>query len=256
MEDKPVQPTEGIHKKQTEKPKLSLADQKTHAETKLVLEKIKTERNSRNPGSLEQLKSFLPAIVTLVSIAAAMLAFWGDLQKYLAYKEAEEIRKAKESNFQFNDKMVTLVNDLDNNKTSDRAVMLLSYFGHDAIPILLFKLERTDKDSSNNVIVSIAEIYHNAAENDTILHKILHNAEKAFDYQARYRTPDNRNLDALDNYFLLFEYMGIKEQDHIAVLGRSLSTIQTSVQAIQDEGTKDPLLSQIEKIRNQYGIKI
>lgn len=236
--------------------KPSLADAKIIAETDLVLEKIVSEKESRKKTYWQKTVNFLPSLITLISIAAGILALWDNTEKYLDTRKAEEARLLKESNFQYNDKMATLVSSLDDPEATDRSVMLLKYFGRDAIPILLFKLERTKPESADRVVQSILEIYENSKAEDTIFNKITYDAENMFKAESRKPNPNDRNLNGLLNYLKLYQESKIRGQEHLKDFYKSIMTIEQYISGITDEATREPLLEKVADLRKQFNIEL
>lgn len=121
----------------------------------------------------------IQTVLGLIAISAGGLGFLKALDEYEAYKEFRE----NENRITFKDDLIKLAEGLEKDSTG-LTITFLTYFGKDAIPILLHELEI--KRNRDEVFAAIKAILHSSeSQRENTIKIILINATRFFDKEAR-----------------------------------------------------------------------
>jgi len=150
---------------------------KMETEMELLKLKLQKEQKEAKPSRLstffDRFHKWIALLVAIVSLGAGV---WGLVIPAKNYFDERQ----KQVHYDLSKEMIGFANKLNDTSKAVRqdAVMLLSYYDLNSMPILLFKLETLDNDSEEdekliaNVIKSISLIYmrNHKAVTDEIIH--------------------------------------------------------------------------------------
>ncbi|MEJ2595787.1 MAG: hypothetical protein P8100_11840 [bacterium] len=167
-------------------------------------------------GFAQKWSAFILGTVTLIS---AVFGIFVPVSEYLA-----EQRRALQ--YDLNENMIGFVNDLTNDSLANRAVVMLSYYEVNSIPILLFYLETTtfyQNDFRTKLIETISMIYADT-RNDEILDLIIVKMDNTFQrIQDDFLNSEGQEINgarrqAMLNYIHLINGMKLSHSDQKKVL--------------------------------------
>lgn len=170
-----------------------------------IMDKVLTDKT--NPKS-SKLKGWAPVILTFVSIAAGLFGILFPSIKYINQQNDQY-------QFEFNMEMVAFANNLnsDNIMEREQAIMMLTYYEEDAVPILLHKLERINY-KQKTIICSALKTIKNLSRKDKLLieEMLLKNAIDFYD--RAYLNPDGEvvnRIHGMMNYVFALGELGEKK---------------------------------------------
>jgi len=182
----------------------SLEKEKLEAEIQLLQNQVNrdSEENSRKQR-LEKFKIVLPIILTGVSILAGLFG--------ILFPSLQYIKQQKEEyKFQFNSDMMQFISDLgsDDSDKSEQAIMMLSFYERDAIPVLLFKLERVKFDDKGTVINALKNIEELSEKDNLVIERLFGNSERFFErgYREPFEKISNKTHGLLNYIYALGEF--------------------------------------------------
>ena len=159
------------------------------------------------------LKSLLISIPIVITILSGIVAIWIEVSGFLD-------RKEKEYAFTLNDNMIKLVKQLNCKNPDEReyAAILLSAYEKDAIPILLWNLERTD--APNATIKSLSLIKEKTKiETDKVLNPLLNSARVVFNRECH---KPKMNIRPIRNYIMALGELGTEKKKSVIELLKNL----------------------------------
>lgn len=248
-------------KEENHKNKLDL--EKLGEEISLLKEKIISEKRINKTTMSDQVKNWLGLIVTTVGVGAGIFALYEAIHKYQDYRTSEDARiiaeqkrlakeqvmKERELKFNLDEKMVDLVDQLESDATSERSIMMLQYFGKDAIPILLFRLERTGR--ADDVIDAIDQIFNNNnVDKIDIIARIRQNARYLFERECKKGNPNNMNIQGMKNYISLLSRIS-SYSSYSKHFSEDSVKISSVIGTIHDTITKEALLKRYKEFSDK-----
>lgn len=175
-----------------------LQKEKLQAEINLIKARIKKEYpEAKSPGRLDKIASFFKkwnaVILAMIAVGGG---FWGVFSPVKKYFDEQ----SKSVQFTLNENMISAMDSLNSKNTSEaeNAILILSYYEMNAIPVLLFNLERTNLENSeliSNYYETINLIYKRKRSGivDRVVVKLEENFNSLF---------EGENIDAKKYYAL------------------------------------------------------
>ncbi len=231
-----------------EKKKIDLEINKLEVEISLTKEKLNTEQRVNQIEIYDRIKNWASVIITAIGVVGGIWGLFEGISKYHDIKRNDQIQNERELKFKYDgDKMASLVQQLDYDSTSDKALMLLEYyFGKDVIPILMFQLEKENVKSNNSkeIIYAINSI-SNFSDNErpVILNLLSNYINSFFEKQCKER-PDYMNQYGMSNYLALLTYLVTHNKDYRIFFSKDHLLIKDYINSIQDDrdSTRDLFL--------------
>ncbi|MEP1032519.1 hypothetical protein [Ekhidna sp.] len=148
----------------------------------------------------------LQQLLTIVTIIASIVTIWVKSGEYLDQQQAAYTRTV-------NARMVQFVNQLSSDKEDERelALMMLSYFEFDAVPIFLYKLEKSSTGNAYSIIILIKNVI-NKKNSESLIGTIKHTTLDLFKKEMK-KGILNLQVDALINYIQLLEELEVRDQE-------------------------------------------
>lgn len=218
--------------------------EKLEKEIELIDQKLQAKDSSKN--DIEgRIKGWLTLILTGTGIIAAV---WGIIEGISKYNDRIE----QESELKLNERMVNLVGQLKYDSLRDGAIMLLKYSGKNAIPILTYKLQRTQELNSSFMIDTIVEIIKSDQKNRyEILKIILDEADLFFTNEFSKTNIDYMNIDGLRNYMQLFLKISHNSDLDTVIISRINDKYLVDVNKVVDKERKQALSAELDSIIKQ-----
>ena len=228
---------------------MELIDKKLELEIELLKVQLDEKLNPTKPTRWTRINNWVKKwSITILTIASIIGGIWGVFYPIKTYYN----EKSKELQFSLNQSMINLVNDLyDTNRVKkNSAIVLLSYYEENAIPILLYHLENSDQ-IEEDLTLTISRIY--TRKPSTTMPQLSSISEDLFNKESE-KAGVLVNINGLINYSRLFQKIDF-EKEHLAVVERIKSS-QDSILAfhfvheiIRAEGEdKRQLISEIQHI--------
>lgn len=158
------------------------------------LEKEKKEKLDRKSIG-EIIRKNIALLLAIISVVGGLWGIILPINQY--YKE-----KRKEMLPNINSDIINLVNKLNDTSeiVQEEATVMLSYYGLNAIPILLLRLEiSTNEVESQHLIITINNIYKN--DRSAVLNEIINSFKSEF-YQYYQKT----DMDEIPYFFRIYNY--------------------------------------------------
>lgn len=219
---------------------------KLYTEVEILKVKLESERREHEEKIKRnhfesRLKNWTPIILTGVSILAGLFGILFPSFKYL--QQQKERYK-----FEFNKEMVGFVNDLsspDEDK-KERAIMMLTYYESDAVPILLYRLEKIHYEQKQLITNALRGIQNlSIKDKELIESRLMTNAQDFF--QRGYVEPIEKvenKIFGLLNYIYAFGELGdTRKAEYVSFLDTIKARIQVSD---EDERTIEKIISEID----------
>jgi len=199
-----------------------------------IMDKVLTEKT--NPKS-SKIKIWAPVILTFVSIAAGLFGILFPSIKYINQQNDQY-------EFTFNKEMVAFANELNSEDYMKReqAIMMLTYYEEDAVPILLHKLERINYRQKNNICSALKTIKNLSRKDKLLIEKMLFKNAVDF-YDRAYLHPDGEvvnRIHGMMNYVFALGELGEKEKEKYKLFLDKISN--TIDQCEIDNITKEQLV--------------
>ncbi len=201
-----------------------LEKDKLQAEIDILHARLRKEfPDEKPPGWMDKLAGFAQKwsafILGTVTLISAVFGIFVPVSEYLA-----EQRRALQ--YELNENMIGFVNDLTNDSLANRAVVMLSYYEVNSIPILLFYLETTtfyQNDFRAKLIETISTIYSDSRNDeilDLIINKMNNNFQRIQDdfVNTQGQEINGARRQAMLNYIHLINGMKLSHRDRNKIL--------------------------------------
>jgi hypothetical protein len=192
---------------------------KIRAETHLARYRLRTEQRQNQFSWKEEFKRWIGVSVTFIGVVGGGWTVYHGISNYFTDRAREHARlteeqaiKRKELSFRFNADMVKWASSLGSDSGSESSVMMLKYFGKDAIPILAYNLrEEPDSNRAKVLIQAMEEVfYFNEDDKLDIFRFFCRDARYLFERECR-KHPDYMNQQGMVNYLELFRHLAAQE---------------------------------------------
>lgn len=149
----------------------------------------------------------LQALLTIITILGGIVTLWIKSDQYISQQKTQYDRN-------LNQQMVEFVNDLtsDNDEKRDLALMMLSYFEFDAIPIYLYKLERSSHENAFAVTLMIKNILSTDAMRAKESTDLIIKYTSDLFVKELNKNMEELQIDALLNFLLLLREIEVRDQ--------------------------------------------
>jgi len=226
--------------------KKKLVAEKNHFEA--LTKEVNKRLEPAKPDWEEKVRKYTGVAIAIATAAAAIWGFILPVNIYLKERRAA-------LTYELNDQMIKLVTDLDSDTqaVAERSILLLSYYEENSIPILLYKLERTDLNSEtmiSNISETITKIY----EKDKVdLSKLYRRVNKKMKKLKSVSEINDFDLYTIHHILHIIDQLPMKEKESKEYLNKLIETREDLVK-IDPDSTKYSIV--FKKIRQSKELKV
>jgi hypothetical protein len=198
---------------------------KLHAETQQIEKAISS---SANEVFRKATQNWLALVLAFLTLASGIYTFYSELNAFLKEKRLER-------QISFSKEMLGLVQQLNSEKKDERenAFLLLGYFKMDAVPILLYHLEKADDPAM--VIRSLKLIQKNTERPEELTDRVLKAGRAVFKIQD---VTQDETISSYSNIIKALGEIGGERKNKIVEI---LKDLQKDIDADKPTRKYDPL---------------
>lgn len=237
-----------------------LEKQKLQAEIDLLraqldIEKGKKDKEEKSKESKitaaeKRLKNWLPLILTIIALGGGL---WGGLFEPISNFIRE---RQRDYEVNWNEKMIGFVDNLSNDDQSkvNYAIIMLSAYELDALPILLLTLEQTKTTDNEADLIrrALKDIYDKPSlDKEKFNEEILKSASRFFDIGKGKKIDDMKNkVDGLINYIAILGEFGADNKTEISSFFVELDTaiVNWSIDKLNEKKIKRKIKNNRDKL--------
>lgn len=228
-----------------------LEKEKLQVEINLLTAQLEIEKKKESKWAAwgKRIKNFLPLILTIVAIVGGLWKLYEPISNFV-----RERQRAYEVNW--NAKMIEFVNDLSSKDQfkENSAIIMLSAYEFDALPILLLKLEQTNSTGHevNLIRKALMDIYGKTSlDKDKFNERILNSARWFFDI-GKEKSGDEMEIqvEGLLNYIAILGDFRADNETEIASFFDKIKTDIINYKSI-DDVSKDDIINAINDVINE-----
>ena len=232
-----------------EKTLQDLEKEKLKVEIELLKQNLKKDDEKKNRWEIigNLIHKNIALLLAIISVIAAVIGVIIPVNDYFEAKKKEMIPT-------LNSEIIDLVDKLNDSveREQEKATVMLSYYGLDAVPVLLYRLEMAEESESERLIQAIKNAYDDNPEG--VMTAIL----KAFseEFEKNYK---KRDLDEIgyypkfDNYIRLLRKLELKKSEEKMIRAQFKEFEQKIPEAGSDD-FKFIFTEDINKLCNTFDI--
>lgn len=175
-----------------------LEKQKLEIEIEILKENLEKERKSRNSKlSLgEVIRKNTAIILAIISVAGGFIGIIVPVNQYFEEKRKEMLPV-------LNNEIISLVDKLNDSSeiVQEDATVMLTYYGLNAIPVLLLRLERSEIEAETHRLIQAINSIHEEG-NPGVLDEIF--SSLMVEFKRNYQKTD---MDEIPYYYRIYNYM-------------------------------------------------
>lgn len=228
-----------------EKSVLDLEKEKLEIEIELLKQNLEKEKKEGKKHIFEGIRKYTGLSLAIVSVIVALFGVILPVNDYFEKKKKEMIPT-------LNNEIIDLVNELsnENEREQEKATVMLSYYGLDAVPLLLFRLERADEAERDQLI----QVIKNAHEDNPkgVLDVIISALSEEFEKNYKKYDPDEMSYEPkFDNYFVLLLNLDLSKKEK-KILRTQLEDFENKIPDAISEDFQYMFTSDLNKLCNHF----
>ena len=183
-----------------------LEKEKLEIEIELLKQNLEKEKKASKKHIYEGIRKYTTLSLAIASVIVAFITIIFPVKDYFEEKKKALIPK-------LNNEIIDLVDSLysTKEKVQEKATVMLTYYGLDAVPVLLLKLEQTkNKSERDRLIQAIKNAYHKSPEG--VMNEIYSAMWEEFEkYYIKYTPDEMHYIPKFYNYFKLLKDLDLSK---------------------------------------------